>query len=79
VAAPEWLKGKWQEAWIERYEHRIEDDRLPNGQQAREASAVIIGTDGANLLSAVYADTAPAWLREIPAVQTLRRVWVQNF
>lgn len=79
VAAPEWLKGKWQEAWIERYEHRIEDYRLPNGQQAREAYAVIIGTDGANLLSAVYADTAPAWLREIPAVQTLRRVWVQNF
>src|SRR2546421_8676904 len=79
VAAPEWLKGQWQEAWIERYEHRIEDYRLPNGKQAREAYAVVIGHDGANVLSAVYADTAPAWLREIPAVQTLRRVWVQNF
>src|SRR5947209_17619151 len=79
VAAPEWLKGQWQEAWIERYEHRIEDDRLPNGKQAREAYAVVIGNDGVALLSAVYADTAPAWLSEIPAVHTLQRVWVQNF
>ena len=79
VAAPEWLKGECQEAWIQRYEHRIEDYRLPNGKQAREAYAVIIGNDGASLLSAVYAASAPAWLRELPAVQILRRVWVQNF
>lgn len=79
VVAPDWLKGQWQEAWIERYEHRIEDYRLPNGKQAREEYAVIIGKDGANLLSAVYADTTPGWVREIPAVQTLRRVWVQTF
>ncbi len=79
VAAPEWLKGQWQEAWIERYEHRVEDYRLPNGKQAREAYAVVIGNDGATLLSAIYAESAPAWLREMPAVQTLRRVWVQNF
>lgn len=79
VVAPQWLKEHWQEAWIERYEHRIEDYRLPNGKQAREAYAVLVGNDGANLLNAVYADTAPTWLREIPALQTLRAVWVQNF
>jgi transposase len=79
VAAPAWLQGQWQEAWLERYEHRIEKYRLPDGKQAREAYAVVIGNDGARLLSALYADTAPGWLREIPAVQTLRQVWVQNF
>ncbi|MHB8597169.1 MAG: IS1182 family transposase [Ktedonobacteraceae bacterium] len=79
VAAPEWLQGQWQEVWVERYAHRIEDYRLPNGKQAREAYAVVIGNDGTRLLSAVYAETAPPWLREIPAVQTLRRVWVQTF
>lgn len=78
VVAPEWLTEQWQEAWIERYEHRVEDDRLPDGKQAREASAIVIGKDGAHVLDALYADTAPTWLREIPAVQTLRRVWVQN-
>ncbi len=31
------------------------------------------------LLTAVYAPTAPTWLREVPAVQTLRQVWVQNY
>src|SRR5258707_6668703 len=79
VAAPEWLKEQWQEDWIERYEHRVEDYRLPDGKQAREAYAIVMGNDGAQLLDALYADAAPLWLREIPAVQTLRRVWVQNF
>jgi transposase len=79
VAAPQWLQGQIQADWVERYEHRIEDYRLPSGKQAREDYAVVIGKDGASLLSAIYATEAPAWLAEIPAVETLRRVWVQNF
>ena len=39
----------------------------------------MIGTDGRRLLTAVYEPLAPAWLRELPAVETLRRVWVQQF
>ena len=39
----------------------------------------MMGKDGASLLSAVYAAEAPVWLGEIPAVETLRRVWVQHF
>lgn len=79
VVAPQWLTEQWQDEWIERYEHRVEDYRLPDGKQAREAYAIVIGKDGAHLLDALYAEKAPTWLREIPAVQTLRRVWVQNF
>jgi len=79
VAAPEWLTGQLQEDWVERYEHRVEDYRLPDGKQAREDYVVVIGKDGSSLLCAIYAAEAPRWLREIPAVQTLRRVWVQNF
>lgn len=79
VAAPAWLQEQMQTEWVERYEHRVEDYRLPNGKQAREDYAVVIGKDGSGLLSAIYAAEAPEWLREIPAVQTLRRVWVQNF
>jgi transposase len=40
---------------------------------------VAIGADGYRLLDAVYAAEAPGWLREAPAVETLRRVWVQNY
>jgi transposase len=79
VAAPEWLQGQVQEDWVDRYEHRVEDYRLPNGKQAREDYAVVIGKDGVSLLNAISAPEAPVWLGEIPAVQTLRRVWMQNF
>ncbi len=38
-----------------------------------------IRADGYQLLSAVFAPTAPAYLRQVPAVDVLRRVWVQQF
>ena len=79
VAAPQWLMGQMQADWVERYEHRVEDYRLPTGKQAREEYAVVIGRDGACFLNAIYSAEAPTWLAEIPAVETLRRVWVQNF
>lgn len=79
VAAPDWLMGQLQADWVDRYEHRVEDYRLPAGKQAREDYAIVMGKDGSRLLDAIYAAEAPSWLREIPAVQTLRRMWVQNF
>ncbi len=75
VAAPQWLQGQIQADWVD----RVEDYRLPTGKQAREDYAVVMGKDGASLLNAIYAAEAPAWLAEIPAVETLRRVWVQHF
>jgi len=41
--------------------------------------ALTIGRDGYALLAAAFADDAPAWLRAIPAVETLRRAWVQHY
>ncbi len=38
-----------------------------------------MGQDGCLLLSMLYGAHAPTWLRHIPAVDTLRRVWLQNF
>ena len=51
VAAPEWLTGQEQEDWVDRYEHRVEDYRLPSGKQAREAYAVVIGKSGKSILA----------------------------
>jgi transposase len=39
----------------------------------------VIGADGASLLDAIYDAAAPNFLREIPAVEILRRVWIQNY
>ncbi len=79
VAVPDWLRERAPAAWFDRYGARIEEGRVPQGQAARDAALVSIGTDGIALLTAVYAAGAPAWLREVPAVETLRRVWVQYF
>src|SRR6266702_2364037 len=41
--------------------------------------AITYARDGYALLAAVYDPSAPAWLREIPAVDVLRRVLLQNY
>ena len=79
VAVPDWLVAHAASAWRERYGRRPEDDRLPGKQAARDPLALAIGTDGYALLTAIYAAGAPTWPREIPAVETLRRVWVQQY
>jgi transposase len=38
-----------------------------------------VGTDGHALLAALWTPEAPEWLRAIPAVDILRRVWVHSF
>ncbi len=79
IAAPDWLRERSQPEWIDRYSRRVDDYHLPEGQDARRALAVTIGEDGVLLLRAVYAANAPVWLRTIPAVETLRRMWIQQY
>jgi transposase len=45
----------------------------------REDFAAIIGADGRRLLQTVDAATDLPCLREVPAVQTLRQVWAQQY
>lgn len=79
VAAPEWLRSQSQPEWLERYSERIEDYHLPKSKSKREEQAILYGEDGFRLLKAIFVDASPAWLRQIPAVETLRRVWVQQY
>jgi transposase len=79
VVAGEWLLAHSDPEWLDRYGHRIEESRLPQSQEDRQAVAELIGRDGSTLLADVYAVDVPAWLREIPAVQILRRIWIQNY
>ena len=79
TVAPDWLSGLVAPDWFERYATRIEEYRLPKGEVARTALGERIGADGHVLLAAVYEPTAPAWLRELPAIQALRLAWVYQF
>lgn len=79
VVAPDWLRTVSSEQWVHRYGRRVDDFHLPTNKEARLAYAEVIGADGDLLLSAIYDEQSPFWLREVPAVETLRRVWVQQF
>jgi transposase len=79
VVAPDWLREHSQPEWIDRYGPRVEDSRLPKSEHLRQAHAQQIGLDGYWLLDHLYAEDVPGWLRQLPAVETLRQVWVQQY
>jgi transposase len=78
VAAPGWLRAHSWPAWLERYGSRVHDDRVPKGEEARHVYAHTVGVDGSPLLDAIDAEDAPRWLQEIPAVETLRHIGMQQ-
>jgi transposase len=79
VAAPDWLREHSPADWVDRYGRRSDESRLPSAATDRQAFAAQVGQDGHALLAAAYGPGSPSWLAEVPAVETLRRVWVQQF
>lgn len=79
AVAPAWLRAHSNPEWVERYGPRSLHDRLPAKKEDRDALAGSYGPDGSSLPDALYPCDAPAWLREVPAVDTLRIVWLQNY
>jgi transposase len=79
IAAPEWVSVNVPTEWVDRYGKRVDDTRLPEKAKDREAYAQMIGTDGATLIDALWSEAAPGWMRSLPAVDTLRRMWIQQF
>src|SRR3954462_1308086 len=76
--APDWVRTQAEPGWWERYGRRFEDSRLPTARTERYALAEQIGSDGHHLLRAVL-EQAPAWMRPVPAIETLRQVWCNSF
>jgi transposase len=80
VAAPDWLQTHSRSEWVDRYGARADDYRLPKSKDERRTYADLVGRDGHDLLDAVYAaEAAAVWLRQVPAVETLRRAWIQQY
>jgi transposase len=79
VVAPDWLQAQVPPEWFNRYSPRMDSYHLPKTTTAREALATTMGADGRQLLQAVEAATDLPWLREVPAVQTLRQVWAEQY
>lgn len=77
--APEWLKRELRPEWVERYGKRFESYRLPKSESKKKALAQTIGQDGHQLLQAARREGAPLEVRESASLETLRRIWVQQY
>lgn len=74
-----WLAPLITPEWADRYGRPVRYDRLPRGGDALIAYVLQVGEDGMHILRAVHRPDAPAQLRNLSAVQVLRRVWVQQY
>jgi transposase len=80
IVAPDWLKTIVSPDWFDRYSQSVQEYGLPQGIEARRIYAETIGRDGMVLLESIYDHpSSPPWLREIPAVEILRRTWVYQY
>jgi len=79
ATAPEWVREQVPVEWFDRYSKRMEDAKFPTAAAERQALAETFGADGYFLFNAIQHPAAPPWLRQIPAVEILRQVWLQQF
>jgi len=80
AACPDWVAARFCTGdWARRYGSRIDSWRLPKGKAAQDARALEYARDGHALAGALLEDGAPPWARDLPAVQVLRTVLLQNF
>jgi transposase len=77
--APVWLRERVPMEWYERYGPRVEAYRLPKKEPEWEAYAIQVGEDGYQLLEWAYTPGCPREVRDNPAIEILRRVWVQEY
>jgi transposase len=80
VVVPDWLRLLVSPDWFDRYSRRVEDYRLPKSKGERHQMALSIGSDGHQLLKAIDTEQQlREMLVQIPAVEVLRQVWIQQF
>jgi transposase len=80
AAHPAWLEQRVCVAdFTRRYGTPMTSWRPPASKFRRDELAVAYARDGYALLAAVYDSSSPGWLRELPAVDVLRRVLLQNY
>ena len=81
AVCPDWLAARFcLSGWDRRYGAPVSTWRRPApGKAERDKLALQYARDGYALVTACYEESAPPWLREIPAVQVLRTVLIQSF
>jgi transposase len=78
-AEPGWVQQRVSLEWYDRYGLRADQVRLPKEVSQREALAHQIGVDGYQLLDSVWAGERAPYLRDLPALEALRQIWLQQY
>jgi transposase len=76
---PDWIREQAAPEWFERYGRPFTQWRLPRAREERVALAEQIGQDGLQLWQMMERSAHWTWLREVPAVDILRQVWLQQY
>jgi transposase len=80
AAHPDWVAQRiCVPDFARRYGTPMTSWRPPVSQSGQDELAIAYARDGYALLEAVYHRSSPGWLRELPAVNVLRRVLLQNY
>ena len=79
TVAPDWLRRVAPVEWFQRYSRRIEDDRLPQNKEKRDAYAQTVGEDGYMLLDFLKKTGVPPQSDELQSIQALRLVLERHY
>jgi transposase len=79
AAEPAWVQQHVPLEWYPRYGLRSDQARLPREASKREALARQVGADGYQLMEWVFANDSSAGLRDLPALEALQRIWLQQY
>jgi transposase len=74
-----WVRQQVPIEWYECYGPRAEVSRFPKETSKRDALALRVGADGYQLLDWLGGDERARPLRDLPAVEILRHIWIQHY
>ncbi len=77
--APAWVQQYVPPDWYPRYGLRSDQTRLPKDASKRAALARQVGADGYQLLAWVLSADMSLDLRDLPALEALRQIWLQQY
>jgi transposase len=79
AAEPAWMQQRVPLDWYSRYGLRSDQARLPKDSSKREILARQVGADGYQLLAWVQTADTSLGLRDLPALEALRQIWLQQY
>src|SRR5882724_7551012 len=77
--APAWVRQQVPPEWYTRDGLRSDQARLPKDASKPEALVRQVGADGYQLLEWVSRPESPPGVCELPALEALRRIWLQQY